>query len=121
MSARRNGLTVVIGGAQPWSPGQDPRQDVTSVASRANLDWQERGLCHGTDPELYFPPQGENPHQARAVCERCPVRKICLGWALSIEDGHPTSVHGVFGGMTPDERAVILRKRLEAKRQARAA
>ncbi|WP_121257785.1 WhiB family transcriptional regulator [Nocardioides ferulae] len=36
--------------------------------------------------------------EAAAVCGRCPVQAICLAYAL------PNESHGVWGGLTPEER-----------------
>jgi hypothetical protein len=48
---------------------------------------------------------------ARAVCNRCPVRRACLEDALAYEAGLATKGgkasymrHGMFGGTTPAER-----------------
>jgi WhiB family redox-sensing transcriptional regulator len=62
-------------------------------------DWTASALCAQTDPEIFFPNQGESPSAAKAVCARCPVRSPCLEEALAT-----ARAWGVWGGMTPSER-----------------
>lgn len=74
--------------------------------------WAEFAACKDEDPELFFPvsevgPGERQTAQAKAVCARCPVRDLCLGFAL--ENGLD---HGVFGGTTPDERRKLTRSRV---------
>ena len=73
-------------------------------------DWRTRGECLKEDPELFFPVGNTGPAQiqiqeAKNVCRRCEVRDICLEWAL--EAGQD---HGVWGGLSEDERRAIKRK-----------
>lgn len=74
--------------------------------------WSDFAACKDEDPELFFPVSEVGPGerqvaQAKAVCARCPVRAICLGYAL--DEGLD---HGVFGGTTPDERRKLTRTRV---------
>jgi WhiB family redox-sensing transcriptional regulator len=48
--------------------------------------------------------------EAKAVCSSCPVRSSCLAEALAHRDGW-----GVFGGLTAEERARLLRKQRTPK------
>ena len=75
------------------------------------MDWRENSACLDEDPELFFPIGSTGPavHQeleAKQVCARCPVREQCLAWVL--EAGHE---HGVWGGLTQDERRLLRRRR----------
>ncbi|HEX2307252.1 MAG TPA: WhiB family transcriptional regulator [Jatrophihabitantaceae bacterium] len=79
-----------------------------------NTDWQVRAACRNTDTEAFFNPdylRGRNKRAreaaAKAICADCPVREACLAWALYLGE-----THGVWGGMTPDERARIARQLL---------
>jgi WhiB family redox-sensing transcriptional regulator len=65
-------------------------------------DWRRRAACVGVDPELWFPvgPLAD-VSEARAVCVGCPVRAVCLAWALE------RGVQGVWGGLTEDERRAL--------------
>lgn len=74
-------------------------------------DWT-RTLCVGADLALWFPkpaPQRQGGSKAadyshaRAVCADCPALTACREWALSTPD--PTGGHGMFGGLTPADRA----------------
>lgn len=78
------------------------RRDTTIAAPPAN--WQTQGACRDADPELFFP-TGNTPEakaqtaEAKKVCARCPVRDVCLSWAL--DSGQDT---GVLGGLDEEER-----------------
>jgi WhiB family redox-sensing transcriptional regulator len=83
--------------------------------------WTERSACRDADPELFHSPDGDRDNnegaadrrdreeRAKAICGRCPVRGECLTYVLATES--PSSVHGVWGGLTEDERARLLRRR----------
>ncbi|NJP88621.1 WhiB family transcriptional regulator [Nonomuraea sp. FMUSA5-5] len=76
-------------------PGREPRSP---------LRWTARAACQDADPALFFPitwadHPGHREEQARRICQGCPVRAICLDWALST--GEPD---GMWGGTTPEER-----------------
>jgi len=56
-----------------------------------------------SDPEAWWPERAnEGPRVAAAVaaCRACRVRTACLGYAVAAGE-----VHGVWGGLTPVERA----------------
>jgi WhiB family redox-sensing transcriptional regulator len=72
-------------------------------------DWRAVAACRTTDPELFFPISTSGPAQtqlarAKAVCARCPVRAECLAFALTTRQ-----VHGVWGGLSEEERALVWR------------
>jgi WhiB family redox-sensing transcriptional regulator len=67
--------------------------------------------CYKHDPEMMFPDAGRGvlsvgERAAKQVCKVCPIRDQCLQGALDREEPH-----GVWGGMTEQERRVILSKR----------
>ncbi len=69
-------------------------------------DWQLRGACRGSNPELFFHPEGERGASrrnrdatAKAICLRCPVIAQCAAHALAVREPY-----GVWGGLTEDER-----------------
>ncbi|MFB8247345.1 WhiB family transcriptional regulator [Streptomyces sp. NPDC055952] len=81
-------------------------------------DWRGQGVCSKEDPELFFPIGNTGPallqiEEAKAACRRCPVLQTCAQWAL--DQGEP---HGVWGGMSEDERRRI--KRRSARKSASA-
>jgi len=76
-----------------------------------NDDWRQRAACRDEDPELFFPvsdtgPGARQAEQAKAICARCPVRELCLDYAL--DSGLD---HGIFGGTTETERRELRRAR----------
>jgi WhiB family transcriptional regulator, redox-sensing transcriptional regulator len=79
------------------------------------VDWRHRAECLDEDPELFFPIGNTGPallqiEEAKAVCRRCEVREQCLAWAL--EAGQD---HGVWGGLSEDERRALKRRNARAK------
>ena len=67
-------------------------------------DWSMRAACRDMDTEVFFPDaeKGLIPPQvemAKAVCARCPVSSDCLTYAERVPE-----LHGVWGGLTADER-----------------
>jgi hypothetical protein len=73
------------------------------------LDWQSSALCAQSDPELWHPDRRSDPAtEAKRVCEDCPVRWKCLDTAMAAEAGlHSASRYGIWGGLTPRERAAL--------------
>lgn len=61
-----------------------------------------QALCAQTDPELFFPEQGESSAKARRICWSCPVRRECLAYA--IENNEP---YGVWGGYASRARRAL--------------
>ncbi|MFC8009838.1 WhiB family transcriptional regulator [Streptomyces cinereoruber] len=71
--------------------------------------WQADAVCRSTeynpvDPETFFPDPDETDKitTAKALCNQCPVRRICLDVAL---EGNDTS--GIRGGLTEEERGPL--------------
>lgn len=89
-----------------------------TAPSSVNPAWVEEALCPEVDPELFFPPtKGGNAikdshyDNARRICQRCPVKTQCLEAAMAFEDGQSHySRYGMFGGLTPRERADLAAK-----------
>jgi len=82
------------------------------------MDWRHRSACLDEDPELFFPIGNTGPailqiEEAKVVCRRCEVREQCLAWAL--EAGQD---HGVWGGMSEDERRALKRRNARARIRA---
>ena len=77
-------------------------------AAQAMLRWADRAACLGEDQEKFFQGQGlgNSPHEARAICARCPVREECLDHALTQNE-----TEGVWGGLTAKERKALKRRR----------
>lgn len=84
------------------------------VEPPANEDWKLRGLCRdGSARDLFYSPDEGQPlldsvarnDAARAVCVKCPVRRLCLA------DGLPER-YGVWGGSLEYWRVEYHRGRL---------
>jgi WhiB family redox-sensing transcriptional regulator len=65
-----------------------------------------RAACRGDHVDRYFNDEGERgptkrarDESAKAVCAGCPVKAVCLNWALTVGEAY-----GVWGGTTPSER-----------------
>jgi WhiB family redox-sensing transcriptional regulator len=71
-----------------------------------NSNWLERAECKGMSPEIFFPPQGGRAFsaEARAVCDRCPVRAECLDAGLG-------ETFGIWGATSDEDRRDIRRQR----------
>jgi len=83
------------------------------------MDWRHEAACREEDPEVFFPVGNTGPalaqiEEAKKICERCPVKELCLAWAL--ESGQDA---GVWGGLSEDERRAM--KRRAARNRARLA
>jgi WhiB family redox-sensing transcriptional regulator len=77
--------------------------------------WRSAAACRSADPELFFPISYsgkalEQVAEAKAICAACPVRRECLAFAL-----RPQQPHGIWGGMTEEERAARRRRLLSAE------
>ena len=85
----------------------------TSAATPADghrPDWHDHAACRDAEPDLFFP--DGNIRSARAqvktaklICRGCPVRTFCLNWALA-----SGQEHGIWGGLTEDERRRLHRR-----------
>lgn len=81
-------------------------------------DWRNRAACRTEDPELFFPRGNTGPalwqiEEAKKVCRQCDVREKCLDWALTNDQDH-----GVWGGMSEDERRALKRRSRRVGRTA---
>lgn len=71
--------------------------------------WTTRAACDGMARPDWDPWSGDQPElldAARKVCGTCPVLDACLDAALSRGEAY-----GVYGGLTPGERADVARLR----------
>lgn len=76
-------------------------------------DWRTDAACIDYPEETFFPPSTTSGWgTARAICGDCPVRLACLEDALAMEGRRAgQSRFGMWGGLTPDERASLWRSR----------
>jgi WhiB family redox-sensing transcriptional regulator len=86
--------------------GQPPR------ATLNDWTWQRHGHCVGVPSEVFFPEDEERRQrrrrevQAKLICEGCPVLAACREHALRAPE-----TYGVWGAMSPAERAHMLSRR----------
>ena len=80
------------------------------------MSWRDRAACKGAT-DLFFPPEDLTPTEyaqftanAKAICMTCPVRLECLAAAGTEAQGH-----GVWGGMTAEERKQARRRERRAQ------
>lgn len=73
-------------------------------------DWQDFAACAEIGTELFFPSKGGDVRQAKRICAGCPVRAECLEEADANEGGSDLLTHGVWGGLSPQERIARFRE-----------
>jgi WhiB family redox-sensing transcriptional regulator len=79
-----------------------------------STDWMRRGNCRDHPPSTFFPSDGVGVDVARRICATCPVKTLCLEYAL--RNGVD---HGVWGGASERERRRIARQRRLARAASR--
>lgn len=84
-----------------------PADDVTSDGS----DWREGAACRSATVDFFD--EGAE-HEAVAVCRTCPALRPCREFALA--EGPP---EGVWGGLTPRDRRVLVLRARGDRRSAR--
>lgn len=92
-----------------------PRFDVNSNLNPTydQWEWQLNGACRHEDPDSFFleylergPSKRKKEQKAIAICNTCPVIQQCREHALRVPE-----IYGVWGGLTEEQRRIILRKR----------
>ena len=78
---------------------------MSSAIADTVTDWMQSALCTQVDSELFFPEKGMSSTKAKKVCNSCPVRTQCAEYAIN----SPALVHGVWGGLSEQERRDIRR------------
>ena len=74
------------------------------AAADDDLGWQALARCTETDPDAFFPEQGEPNTRAKMICRGCEVRGECLGYALEHDEPF-----GIWGGLSERERRALKR------------
>jgi WhiB family redox-sensing transcriptional regulator len=72
-------------------------------------DWRFDGACVGVGPEVFYPPSGQRPVEALALCAVCSVRSECLEYAIEFNQHW-----GVWGGLTERQRFALKRVRRQS-------
>jgi WhiB family redox-sensing transcriptional regulator len=106
---------MICGFGETFGTGHTSRSPHRDEQEHSAMDWRHRSACLDEDPELFFPIGNTGPailqiEEAKQVCRRCEVREQCLAWAL--EAGQD---HGVWGGMSEDERRALKRRNARAR------
>jgi WhiB family redox-sensing transcriptional regulator len=71
------------------------------------MSWFERANCAGKPTGKFFPSHSwPSSEPAKVICSSCDVKRECLEYALRYR-----IEHGIWGAKTPEERALILRRR----------
>jgi WhiB family redox-sensing transcriptional regulator len=83
--------------------------DEVERPSPFDVPWYPDAACFGMGWDLYFH-EGKLrakaiAKQAKSYCVRCPVQADCLLSSLEHRD-----VYGIWGGLTPRERRLLLRE-----------
>lgn len=59
----------------------------------------DQAACLSADPEVFFPEKGGSTDEAKRICARCALQRMCLTYALIHEERF-----GVWGGFSERER-----------------
>jgi WhiB family redox-sensing transcriptional regulator len=76
----------------------------TRTLGEADVSWMGAAACANKGPDSWF--SEVHPVEALRVCSECPVRDACLDYALSTNQEH-----GIWGGLTQEERKNVRRSR----------
>jgi WhiB family redox-sensing transcriptional regulator len=76
------------------------------METTADTKWMADGICASKPPALFFPSDGVGVEKAKSICADCPVKNVCLEYAL---ENHID--HGVWGGTSERQRRRIARAR----------
>ena len=71
--------------------------------------WKSMAACGSAEPDLFFPISAAASNQlqvtkAKVLCAGCLVRRECLDFAIQTRQ-----MHGIWGGMTEEERYPVVR------------
>ena len=80
--------------------------------------WRDRAACRDMDPDLFFPigttgPALDQIESAKGICRVCPVRELCLEYALATNQEA-----GIWGGTSEEERRKLRKRWLARRRRA---
>jgi WhiB family redox-sensing transcriptional regulator len=91
------------------------------IRNAESWDWQMSARCRGTDPSVFFHPDGERGLKrrqrqlnAKRFCAECPVVMQCLEHSLRFREPY-----GIWGGIAEDVRHKILEHTIASARDIR--
>ena len=78
------------------------------------MTWRRKAACHGENAVHFYAPAHfeRKPEKdgregaARTICAACPVRQVCLEYAVNRGE-----THGIWGGFNELERRRLVRRR----------
>lgn len=78
---------------------------LTSWERASDLQWFDDAACRGRPTQWWFAGDGRNLNsrtskRAVDICISCPALEQCREWSLSL----PQPWHGIFAGMSPQQR-----------------
>jgi WhiB family transcriptional regulator, redox-sensing transcriptional regulator len=76
----------------------------------SNPEWLPRAACRGANTEQWFPSGNFTPPEVARICERCPVHKLCLEYAVADPE-----LKGIWAGTSERDRARLRKLRRLAK------
>jgi WhiB family redox-sensing transcriptional regulator len=79
--------------------------NATHARTFGSEPWMADAACAGLSSKIFFPSDGAGVAVAQRVCADCPVRDLCLEYALA---NHIES--GVWGGASEEERRRMRRR-----------
>jgi WhiB family redox-sensing transcriptional regulator len=93
---------IYLQGDTAWSP---PLALLTSWERASDLQWYDDAACRGRPTQWWFAGDGRNLNsrtskRAVEICSTCPALEACREWSLSL----PQPWHGIFAGMSPQQR-----------------
>lgn len=71
-----------------------------------NVENWEGAACVSADPELFFDSHYKAIHEAKKICNTCPLIIKCAEYAIKNEQEW-----GVWGGLSADDRRLLTRKK----------
>jgi WhiB family transcriptional regulator, redox-sensing transcriptional regulator len=130
VTATASGRVPAARVSEQLSAASDPVRETQVLlrwlADENSTDWQELGACQDADPKIFFPVakvvtitldddvttdteevEADYPtDEAKAICNFCPVKDICLSWALK-----DRTIEGTWGGTSTYQRDQLRRRR----------
>lgn len=82
------------------------RDLLTLYVQRFPSDRINQAACRGVDPERYHPDRGSPATADIQRCHSCPIRLECV--ALALRNEYPEVRSGWYGGLAPEDRAVLV-------------
>lgn len=74
------------------------------------MTWREQAACRDHPHEWWLGPATKPRDDARTVCRACPVQDACLREQVEIEAKLGYPMHGLYGGLSEDERRKLIRR-----------